>query len=173
MHPGRIWLSISNRGDLLKAAGNLSVFCKLNESFPLKATLFWRLILKEKTRSLEARWSPTSRPPAWTRPDPRTRPDPDPGPPTQDPWPRTQGPGPALGPSSLQLVFHALWALKPCDSKKFHQEIQKKSPRNTKKSPRNTKKITKKSKNVIEKTKISLRNTKHFTEKFKIFHRKI
>ena len=40
------------------------------------------------------------------------------------------------------------------DSKKFHQEIQKNSPRNTKKFHQ-------------EIQKISPRNTKHFTKKFK------
>ena len=53
------------------------------------------------TRSLEARWALTSRPPART------------------PDPPSPGPGPALGPSGLlDFVFHALRALKPCDSKK-------------------------------------------------------
>ena len=57
------------------------------------------------TRSLWARWAPTSRPPART-----------PG-----PAPRTPT---SFGPSGLlDFVFHVLRALKPCYSKLFHLHV--------------------------------------------------
>ena len=56
-----------------------------------------------RARSLGACWALTSRPSTRT---PGT-----PDHPTPDPWT-----GPAFGPSGLlDIVFHALWALKPCD----------------------------------------------------------
>ena len=66
-----------------------------------------------RARSLGACWALTSRPSTRT---PGTLDPPDPGTltpdhPTPDPWT-----GPAFGPSGLlDIVFHALWALKPCD----------------------------------------------------------
>ena len=80
----------------------IALYLVLDVGGEILAEVAWGKIYQHvkyvKTRSLGARWAPTSRPAART---PGPTGPPDPGPPTQDPGPPTPEPG-------------RLWALRAC-----------------------------------------------------------